>query len=427
LFSDQLIEFDDGSFMGIGVQSNPGGYALGYLCWYDENLNLIRDSIAGNPQSDTLFTELNDLKLLEDGNVLISGNYRIDTVGDWFADYSQLFVRKVTPSGFLIWEKILYNLDGNNSLRFSQIELLESGEVLISFGSGINGQKDHWIIKCDADGNFIDSYTWGSDLEETYPLMKPLPDGAYAVFYEITTWQSSPEPYAKDIDWYFMKFDPTTMLPVPESEQIIETIFSPGLLSDYKPIDMESTPDGGFICLMNFRNTDPIYYQPFILKVNSDLEYEWMKTYLPNANTWYCGLRDIEVMPDGGIMGAGFVYVTEAPGDFEFVDRSWNILLDPCGDEVYNDCPFVGVEEQDLPPLEINIYPNPTSNILTIDLKDLVATEIRLTDISGRIVLQQLGDWRGQYVLDVSNLANGIYTLTLQTNKGSVVQMMEKR
>jgi hypothetical protein len=60
-------------------------------------------------------------------------------------------------------------------------------------------------------------------------------------------------------------------------------------------------------------------------------------------------------------------------------------------------------------------------------LKDLVATEIRLTDISGRIVLQQLGEWRGQHVLDVSNLANGIYTLALQTNKGSVVQMMEKR
>jgi hypothetical protein len=105
---------------------------------------------------------------------------------------------------------------------------LESGDVLISFGSGINGQKDHWIIKCDAEGNFLDSYTWGSDLEETYPLMKPLPDGKYAVFYEITTWQSSPDPYAKDIDWYFMKFDPTTMLPVPGSEHILETFFHLG-------------------------------------------------------------------------------------------------------------------------------------------------------------------------------------------------------
>jgi Secretion system C-terminal sorting domain len=423
LFSDQLIEFDDGTYFGIANQNVSGVSGLGCYLWFDENLSLYRDSLIQVQIDDTLFSELNDLKLLNDGNLLLVGEYGIDTVDNWVSDYYHLFLRKITPDGTLIWERIVYNLFGG-AIRFSQIEILPSGEILISFQAGVNGQKDHWIIKCDTEGNFLDSYTWGSDLEETYPLMKPLPDGAYAVFYEITTWQDLP---GKMVDLHCMIFDPNTMEPVPGSDQLYITPWTGDYSSHYRPKDLEMTPDGGFVFLMDFRDNDDVYIQSFILKTNSDLEYEWMKTYLPNAYTDYCGLLDIEVMPDGGIMGAGFVYVTEAPGDFEFVDRSWNILLDPCGDEVYNDCPFVGVEEHDLPPLEINIYPNPTSNILTIDLKDLVATEIRLTDISGRIVLQQLGEWRGQHVLDVSNLANGIYTLALQTNKGSVVQMMEKR
>jgi hypothetical protein len=423
LFSDQLIQLQDGSYFGIANQNVTGVSGPGCYLWFDENMNLYRDSLIQIQIEDTLISELNDLKLMADGNILLSGEFGIDTTDTWISDYFQLFLRKITPDGTLIWERIVYNLFGGG-IRFSQIEILPSGEILSSFQAGVNGQIDHWIIKCDAEGNFLDSYTWGSDLEETYPLMKPLPDGTYAVFYEITTWQDLP---GKIVDLHSMIFDPITMEPVPGSDHFYYSEWTADYASFYKPIDLESTPDGGFVFLMTFTGDMPIENQPFILKVNSDLEYEWMKTYLPDANTWYCGLRDIEVMPDGGIMGAGFVYVTEAPDDFEFVDRSWNILLDPCGDEVYNDCPFVGVEEHDLPPLEINIYPNPTSNILTIDLKDLVATEIRLTDISGRIVLQQLGEWRGQHVLDVSNLANGIYTLALQTNKGSVVQMMEKR
>jgi hypothetical protein len=76
--------------------------------------------------------------------------------------------------------------------------------------------------------------------------------------------------------------------------------------------------------------------------------------------------------------------------------------------------------------LNCNIYPNPTSNILTIDLKDLVATEIRLTDISGKIVLQQLGEWRGQQILDVSNLANGGYSLIIVTNQEIITKEVFK-
>ncbi|MDC1067653.1 Ig-like domain-containing protein [Candidatus Kapabacteria bacterium] len=60
----------------------------------------------------------------------------------------------------------------------------------------------------------------------------------------------------------------------------------------------------------------------------------------------------------------------------------------------------------------INIYPNPVHDILFIDSKDAKRFEIVISDMSGNLLLSQFDNTE----INVNNLSNGIYFLTLIIN-----------
>jgi hypothetical protein len=65
---------------------------------------------------------------------------------------------------------------------------------------------------------------------------------------------------------------------------------------------------------------------------------------------------------------------------------------------------------------EISVYPNPTSNFLTIDVSfiELNNSEVSIFDMNGRVVLQPNIAVNAVNRLDVSHLENGIYVLDIQ-------------
>jgi hypothetical protein len=64
------------------------------------------------------------------------------------------------------------------------------------------------------------------------------------------------------------------------------------------------------------------------------------------------------------------------------------------------------------------VYPNPFKNVLNIILKDASApVKLRLTDVSGRVVLQQ--SFSGATTLNINHISSGIYIL--QVIDGSTV------
>ena len=67
---------------------------------------------------------------------------------------------------------------------------------------------------------------------------------------------------------------------------------------------------------------------------------------------------------------------------------------------------------------KIAVYPNPTSNWLTIETTDLIIENIEIFDLTGRKVLEkhQLNN-RNQ--LNVSQLNSSLYIINIQTNKGN--------
>ncbi|MCB9192541.1 MAG: T9SS type A sorting domain-containing protein [Flavobacteriales bacterium] len=84
-----------------------------------------------------------------------------------------------------------------------------------------------------------------------------------------------------------------------------------------------------------------------------------------------------------------------------------------------NQCP-VGIEEQMLH-TSINIYPNPTSDFIHIqsDQSDNLLTDIRIIDLSGRMVLNMPNIRLGHAAirLSVGELSEGTYVLELRSDK----------
>jgi uncharacterized protein (DUF779 family) len=63
------------------------------------------------------------------------------------------------------------------------------------------------------------------------------------------------------------------------------------------------------------------------------------------------------------------------------------------------------------------IYPNPSSNNLTVDLGDLngVNTTIKLYDASSKLLFEKHSS--STLIIDVSGFAKGIYSLELSTDE----------
>ncbi len=64
----------------------------------------------------------------------------------------------------------------------------------------------------------------------------------------------------------------------------------------------------------------------------------------------------------------------------------------------------------------INIYPNPATDIISIDADGNSIEKVQLLDITGKIVLSNAANFNSR--LDISGLSNGIYFVLAHTNKG---------
>ena len=73
----------------------------------------------------------------------------------------------------------------------------------------------------------------------------------------------------------------------------------------------------------------------------------------------------------------------------------------------------------------VSIYPNPTNGIINFDFADILTSlnacniqKIKITDITGKIIsLSKLSASNNQLQADLSGFENGIYIISIQTDK----------
>lgn len=77
----------------------------------------------------------------------------------------------------------------------------------------------------------------------------------------------------------------------------------------------------------------------------------------------------------------------------------------------------------------INIYPNPTSDKLTIDLSGLQQEEvmIQLVDNVGNLLISTSNKNMGTVLLDVSNFASGMYFVHISTSESETIRKINKQ
>jgi hypothetical protein len=357
------------------------------------------------------------MRPLSNDTIALAGVQGYNTDSDGYPEEYEVILWKRGLSGVTIWKKTMF-YQQEKSMFVCDFHITPQGEYLIVLVSGTGINKNHVIIKADSEGNYIDHYEWGDEYNEYKCRMLPLDNGNYLVFYEDVTWMDI---YPMLLDLHVMEFDPTTLMPVAGTDQIINTPYTNDIVNTFQIDDFLKTPDGGYAVLMNFRENDPIQYQPFILKLDSAYQYEWMKTYAPDT-TWLQGaLFDLEVTLDGGFVATGS-FNFAMPNPYE---RHWVIKLDACGDVEYMDCPYVGIDKPagghaELDSASLKIAPNPANDLVNISsTQEFVSIGIR--DIIGKLVYTStMNNHVLQTQLNISSLAKGLYLIEVDYGNGVI-------
>ncbi|MFL0354605.1 FG-GAP-like repeat-containing protein [Xanthomarina sp. GH4-25] len=74
-----------------------------------------------------------------------------------------------------------------------------------------------------------------------------------------------------------------------------------------------------------------------------------------------------------------------------------------------------------------SIYPNPTSNYITVNTKNIEDVSYKLYDITGKLVKQQSVLSNSKNQIDLSHFSNGLYFIHLTSNKESYVHKIIKK
>jgi uncharacterized delta-60 repeat protein len=123
----------------------------------------------------------------------------------------------------------------------------------------------------------------------------------------------------------------------------------------------------------------------------------------------------LTIQSDGKLVACGTH--TELSNKFNFIVARFNNLIS----DVKN--------PEKIGPLSIS--PNPTANVLNIDLKNAVSSDFRLTiaDMSGRIVYQNKYDKsliNNTLQINISDLMTGLYVLSMTSDKEQMSQLFSK-
>ncbi len=167
-------------------------------------------------------------------------------------------------------------------------------------------------------------------------------------------------------------------------------------------------------------------YGGLLLKINSNVELIWFREHFPHAYedneswvTWYTRIYHVLPTSDGGFMCTG-EYVNH-PGQLypEGIQSAIALKVDQYG--CLEEGCQVGIFEQSMEHLELNVYPNPSTSIFQIELpNENEVYSLKVYNMIGEEIRQALNVRGFEYILDMSGVAAGVYLLQMMGADGVV-------
>jgi len=113
----------------------------------------------------------------------------------------------------------------------------------------------------------------------------------------------------------------------------------------------------------------------------------------------------------------------DSVGDYIVVLRlssSCGFITDTVGAHI------VGIRQLNVNKDELTVYPNPSNGQATILNKgDLKMEKVEIYNILGQVVYRSKADSKDKHIINLSNIASGVYTIEIYTDKGTVARKLE--
>ena len=146
-----------------------------------------------------------------------------------------------------------------------------------------------------------------------------------------------------------------------------------------------------------------------IMKMSSEGDSIWYKTITTLASEPNDILQDIIKSSDGNYVSTGLRARTTQNDSIDSVTQLWLIKFDENGDLIDLS---TSSDTQLHPNLDIKIFPNPSSDVIYIEQKNISNIKYQLFNAAGQLLIEQLTHQPNHsYILDVSQYQDGIYHL----------------
>lgn len=187
-----------------------------------------------------------------------------------------------------------------------------------------------------------------------------------------------------------------------------------------------------------WENLNPIYSTfttfetPYLIKLDSETgEVIWDYSYVDFDEYGYVPLRsftDVCQLSDGTLVAVGiFRNHNDSQNHLDYDTDSFILTLDENGcyvdsevcefNQFLDENPISNVKEINGEPI-VNIYPNPTSGEVTIELPEVMSGRLTVRDINGHIVINQDLEYTEEVQLDLSTYHLGMYVVDVLSKSG---------
>jgi hypothetical protein len=433
------IELSDGKFLACGTETGMiSSYSRGYLVKTMSNGDTIwKKSFDFDLINGEIFT---DVKEMSDQNYLVLG-----TMHDTLTTTAATFLTKIDTNGNLLWFKKYTHADNDQS---SQLEITPDNKVIIlgnstpDFNTTYN---DVLLIKTDLDGNLIWRKRFGTIYEEVYLSLEVIKNNTEYLLGGRYGYYNMGNPYfdfgivrtdtAGNLIWRNEYGTPSGNEPAGSATYTLDGGFvmsgrynnqaalmkidSAGVQQWIKYFTLGTTPndwipsvkqlpDSSFVMIGSGEYGATTHWSGFLIKADKNGDLIWQRVYEgePTIPNYFYGFNTTS---DGGFIITGQYNHIGVP-----YQNLWLVKTDSLGCDSVS-CSFSTAVEEKAPfeDLGVIIYPNPTTGILTIELKNETTglLKIEIYNLLGEKVYNKLVT---QNSININHLDNGVYFIQLK-------------
>ena len=312
-----------------------------------------------------------------------------------------------------LFEQFLYDEEGN--MKDSRMQILKSGDILLTYSIKIGDENKIQIKEIDTDGNSIWKYTNENKREGFVNSFIPMSDSTF-ILGGVKS-RDTPNTTDDDVIPYILKFNYNQRKITGRSDFDIpedEWYWMNGTVEEIIPSHDGQT----FLCISELfdfpLNPDTLQSHGMIAKVDHDLNVIWRRTYAYIDGEYRNhDFEDVIATWDGNYLAYGTSTKTFSfPGEVPIL--SWAIKIDEDG-KIIGDTTTVTIEWEntDLSD-EIEIFPNPATDHIYINQNDIDDVQYMVFDFSGRLIEEFiLPDRYRSVIKSIESWENGYHFVRL--------------